>query len=220
MCFGSKRNVDWYAFAHALITGVGATVCFYLDFFAAEQLRGIAEPLGSIQCLGPLTSVHRILPAFSMGYGLLDIIEGFRLGPDFLLHGIATFIIFTYFCENNIPEIIEPFLFMEVSTILLNILHADFFTFSQLQIVRGLFAFSFFMIRVLIAPYMLINMVSMLYREKAGSREDGECFPSSLPAMVVIFGAFFTALNYFWFYKIVRKILRTVKGTKKGKKEE
>ena len=77
-------NVDWYSVLHAAVTGYGSAVCVYLSVFAAEQLTGSKEPLRSIQCQGPLTSLHRLLPAITAGYGLFDIIEGLHLGMDFV----------------------------------------------------------------------------------------------------------------------------------------
>ena len=55
----------------------------------------IVEPNGSFQeCTGPLTSLHRIIPAITQGYALCDIINGFHListglGPEHLAHGVG-----------------------------------------------------------------------------------------------------------------------------------
>jgi hypothetical protein len=54
----------------------------FLD--SSEALTGTAEPLRSILCHGPLTSLHRIVPAITMGYGVFDIIEGLSHGLDFV----------------------------------------------------------------------------------------------------------------------------------------
>jgi hypothetical protein len=36
---GQLHGVDWYAFMHALITGLGSCLCLYLDIFAYDSLR-------------------------------------------------------------------------------------------------------------------------------------------------------------------------------------
>lgn len=38
---GKKAGIDWLAFIHALITGVGGILCVWLDWFAAETLTGL-----------------------------------------------------------------------------------------------------------------------------------------------------------------------------------
>jgi hypothetical protein len=53
------------------------------------------EPFASLQkCLGPLTSLHRIIPAITQGYAVCDIVNGIHLlskglGPEFLAHGLG-----------------------------------------------------------------------------------------------------------------------------------
>jgi hypothetical protein len=36
---GKLHGVDWYAFMHAVITGVGSCLCLYLDIFSYDSLR-------------------------------------------------------------------------------------------------------------------------------------------------------------------------------------
>lgn len=79
-----RLGVRWYAFSFAVVSGCLSLVCVLLNVFAAEELTGTTEPLRSILCQGPMTSLHRIVPAIAMGYGLLDIIEGINHGTDFV----------------------------------------------------------------------------------------------------------------------------------------
>lgn len=99
-----KRGVDWYALIHALITSIGSLACYYLDVFMSETLTGTPEPLRMCLCQGPMTSLHRILPAITMGYAIFDLMDGLTIGIDFALHGIATLLVFLFFCEVNLPE--------------------------------------------------------------------------------------------------------------------
>jgi hypothetical protein len=79
-----KYGVNWYSLLHAFLTGLLSFICVWLNEFAAVSLTGTTEPLGSILCKGPLTTVHAIVPAITMGFGVFDIIEGFSHGTDFV----------------------------------------------------------------------------------------------------------------------------------------
>lgn len=77
-------NVNWYAFLHGIASGYLSLMAVWVSLFAATPLTGTPEPLRSIVCEGPLTSLHRIVPAITMGYGLFDILDGFEHGIDFV----------------------------------------------------------------------------------------------------------------------------------------
>jgi cytochrome bd-type quinol oxidase subunit 1 len=54
---GQLHGIDWYAFMHALITGVGSILCLYLDVFAYDTLReGTYKRSHTTLCLCLLTS--------------------------------------------------------------------------------------------------------------------------------------------------------------------
>ena len=80
-------GVCWEGLLHATVSGVGSAICVYLNHFAAVDISGESEPLRSIRCDGdddasaslPLTSLHRILPAITLGYGLCDILGEFEI---------------------------------------------------------------------------------------------------------------------------------------------
>jgi hypothetical protein len=69
LCIARKKRggIDWYALLHAGVTAVGSLMCTHLDLFAAESLTGTPEPTRSCMCKPALTSLHRILPAVTMG---------------------------------------------------------------------------------------------------------------------------------------------------------
>jgi hypothetical protein len=79
-----KYNVNWYSLVHAAATGILSAVCVYINIFGAVKLTQTTEPMGSILCYGPLTTIHAIVPAITMGFGVFDIIEGFSHGIDFV----------------------------------------------------------------------------------------------------------------------------------------
>jgi hypothetical protein len=106
---GKTRGIDWYALFHALLTAGGSLVCVYLSFQSHET-----DVMRAITCQGPLTSLHRILPAITMGYSIFDLIDGCFIGMDFMFHGAGTLALMAFFCEYKIPELVTPMLLMEV----------------------------------------------------------------------------------------------------------
>lgn len=210
--FKKKHGIDWYAFVHALVAGVGSIACAYVDVFAAEALTGTPEPLRTCQCLGPLTSLHRILPAITMGYSMFDLIDGLTLGVDFALHGLATMGVMSFFCETNLPHIIAPMLLMEVSTIPLTVVRADFVSPTTTAVIQASFAVLFFLCRVLCVPYIWTKLLFTMI-ETRSTEAYQSCFMPYFMPVAFCFGMVFHCLNAFWFYKIVRKIRRKVLGT-------
>lgn len=204
---GHKNAIDWDALVHAIISGFGASACVYLNYFASVQMRGISEPLGSITCHGPLTSLHRIIPAITQGYAICDIINGFRLGPAFLAHGVATFTVAAIFCEHEAAQILTSTLVMELSTIVLACLRADFFTPTQQLVSQLTFMLLFFLSRIIVFPVILYDIITAF---KTSNFE--ECFPSYIYYVTLLFGSFFVCLNSFWFYKMILKAKRKLSG--------
>lgn len=212
-----RLGIDWYAFVHASIAAVGAVVCVYLDVVASEVLTGHAEPYRSVGvCGGPLTSLHRILPAITMGYALLDLYEGISMSLDFALHGIATLTVMGFHCQHNKPHLVTPMLLMEVSTIFLTLVRADFFNDTMSAANQALFALNFFAFRIVVAPAIWYGLVSEMHQRKSMASYQS-CFPPYFYPFVFVCGLFFHALNAYWFYKIVMKARRKIMGVERVK---
>ena len=80
-----KYGVKWYIVWFAIVSGYLSLICVCLNIFAATELTGTSEPLRSILCQGPLTSLHRHVPAMTVGFGVFDLIEGYTHGTmDFV----------------------------------------------------------------------------------------------------------------------------------------
>jgi TLC domain len=210
-----KRGIDWYALLHAIVSGGASLAIVYLNFFAAENLTGVAEPLRSITCQGPLTSLHRVLPAITMGYALFDLLDGVSMGlPDFIFHGAATFCMMAFFVEQDIPEVVAPYLIMEVSTIFLTMVRADFFTSNMTMMTQALFVLNFFIFRIVLVPVLWLELLWTMYsntqKQRRGTDESSCLDSSALPVMVG--GLLFHMLNCFWFVKIVKKVRRKLSG--------
>mmetsp|Transcript_21810 Transcript_21810/g.39596 ORF Transcript_21810/g.39596 Transcript_21810/m.39596 type:complete len:103 (+) Transcript_21810:79-387(+) len=45
LTLGKRLGIDWLAFVHALVTGIGGMLCVYLDFRAAEAMTGLPGTL-------------------------------------------------------------------------------------------------------------------------------------------------------------------------------
>jgi TLC domain len=211
---GKRHGIDWLAFVHALVTGIGGILCVYLDFFAAVQMTGLPEPVRTARCgEEALTSLHRLLPAITLGYSIYDVIAGLSLGWDFLLHGVSTFVVFAFFVQHNEPHFLAPMLLMEVSTIFLTLVQCEHFT-PTLSLMNQLcFALSFFVCRIILVPYIWIGQVTNLLREERLGVN--YCLPWYFNTFILVLGVIFHSLNAFWFYKIVRKVIRKMSGHEK-----
>eukprot|EP00543_Licmophora_paradoxa_P008602 CAMPEP_0202449222 /NCGR_PEP_ID=MMETSP1360-20130828/7962_1 /ASSEMBLY_ACC=CAM_ASM_000848 /TAXON_ID=515479 /ORGANISM="Licmophora paradoxa, Strain CCMP2313" /LENGTH=301 /DNA_ID=CAMNT_0049067071 /DNA_START=46 /DNA_END=951 /DNA_ORIENTATION=+ len=208
---GKKCGIEWYGFLHAIITGIGALVVIYLNTFASEYLIGIPEPLAVATCQPPLTSLHRILPSITMGFAIIDTIDSFRIGWDFIAHGIATFSAMALFIAAGASQMIAPFLVMEVSTIFLSLVRADW----KEQIIfinQSLFSLAFFLCRIVLFPILHFRLMRAVF-----FAEGADCHHPYLRWAVLLFGLFFDFLNVFWFYKLIRKIKRKLTGKEKLK---
>merc|ERR1712137_1192148 len=105
---------------------------------------------------------------------------------------------------------------MEVSTILLAMIRATFFPEWLTVFVQVNFAFNFLLFRILVTPPVWLRLMLMMY-EHSGNDLYKSCFnPFVFPVSVVV-GLFFHVLNGYWFYKIVKKMQRKLKGEEKFK---
>jgi TLC domain len=209
-----KGGIEWYALIHALASSGGAIFCLYLDSTSSELLTGTSEPLRAVLCQEPLTSLHRILPAITMGYALFDLYDGIFISVDFIMHGAATLAVMAIFIQVNAPQIMSPFLIMETSTIFLNVTKCDFFTPAMSIANLACFALSFFVTRLVIFPVLWVRLVMTMW-EKWDDPVFQTCYPAHFKYTCLLFGLFFIALNAFWFRKIIRKAIRKVKGVER-----
>lgn len=149
-----------------------------------------------------------------MGYAVIDVVDGFTYGIDFFLHGVATLSVMMFFCEQDRPQFVAPFLIMECSTIFLNMRKASFLGDTGSAVVQGLFALFFTICRILIVPPIHINMTRTLFMVG-----ENDCDAPYFKWAVMGFGTFFHCLNGFWFYKLIQKIIRKASGKEKIRDE-
>mmetsp|Transcript_3310 Transcript_3310/g.6736 ORF Transcript_3310/g.6736 Transcript_3310/m.6736 type:complete len:263 (+) Transcript_3310:3-791(+) len=209
---GSPLNVYWYAVLHAVLTGPPALLCVYLDMFAPKISPGSDhEPLRSIKGEKALSPLHSILPMISLGYGYVDVIEGFNLERwDFMLHGFAMVASMGSCCWLGKSHLVTPALLMELSSIPLNFLDCTienkFFTMG----VQLTFVISFFFTRLIIVPWLWFRWITTYYQHVfvGGNKSD---FPRWFVCVVIGVGLIFHCLNAYWFvYMIVGKAIDAI----------
>ena len=205
----TKEISFFYGLSYAIATIVLLTSN---TAFTTTYLPTIIEPLGSLMCHGPLTSLHRVLPTAAMGYAVLDLIDGMRLGWDFLGHGAAMFAFSAYVMEVHHNEVLAVFLTMECSTIFLNLIHAPLP--APLALANMLvFTVSFFVCRLIFGPYAHYQYVTMLWGILETTTPRPSCLPRGFEYIIFATGWFFHVLNAFWFYKILQKLRRKLNRT-------
>jgi len=216
--FKRTWSVNWVSFWHALVVGVMSFLASYLNVYAAEALTGQSEPLGGVLCKGPLTTFHSIVPAISMGYGVFDVMEGLKMmKADFIMHGVATLTIMSYFCYYGIPEIITPMLLMEISTINLVFMSAsNVFGEMGAFVNIAIFTVNFTIFRMFIVPKLWWDIWIATW-ENRNNPESQACLPWHFTYIVFIFGMFFNCLNTFWMKKIIAKMIRKFSGAEDWK---
>jgi hypothetical protein len=213
-----KFGLNWFSLSHSLAVGGMSFVAVWLNIFAAESLTGTTEPLGAILCQGPLTTFHSIVPAITMGYGLFDLVEALHLAKtDFVLHGIATSSVMSYFCEYGVPEIITPMLLMEISTFNLVLMALPEYMSQMMTLANiAIFTLTFTIFRMIVCPYLWWEIFITTW-ENRNNPFSQACLPWHFPYVVFMFGMFFNCLNTFWFYKIIKKVARKVSGSENWK---
>eukprot|EP00591_Stephanopyxis_turris_P012639 CAMPEP_0195511940 /NCGR_PEP_ID=MMETSP0794_2-20130614/4084_1 /TAXON_ID=515487 /ORGANISM="Stephanopyxis turris, Strain CCMP 815" /LENGTH=271 /DNA_ID=CAMNT_0040639631 /DNA_START=122 /DNA_END=937 /DNA_ORIENTATION=- len=211
---GKVRGVYWHGVVNALITGIGSAMCVYLDVFASDAISGTAEPLRSIRCEGPLTSLHRLLPAVLLGYAAADVIDALHLGSDFLVHGLSVSIVMGVVCELGLSHHVTPMLLMEVSSIFLNLGAGDFIPDIISVMIQLIFVILFFLVRIVVVPYIWFVWVKTFHEEQTKAEKE-MCFPHWFIYIVLVFGIIFHTLNLYWMYKIVKRVKRKLSGKAK-----
>lgn len=230
---GLWGGVEWHALLHAILVGFGALGCrileghferggdmggtITLDYrgsaMTEEDARGLSEARRIALCLGPLTSLHRLIPALTLGYSICDVLDSFKLGPAFLMHGLATAVVMGFFCELGNSHVVTPMLLMELSTILLTTVRARFYSPGVQAGVQLSFVLSFFVVRLLWVPQIWWDITVEMNRQR-GSDVD-TCFLNTVFCVVILFGLFFHSLNAYWFYRMILKIQRKLAGKEK-----
>lgn len=203
-----KHGVDWYCLVHAWMSAAGSVMVVYLDVFQSERLTGTPEPLRALLCQGPMTSLHRILPAITIGYSLFDFLDGIRISWDFAAHGAVTLFTLGLFCATGTPHFTAPFLIMEVSTVFLVLVRADFLSDRVLFWNQVAFMTSFFFVRCIVSPWLYVKCLRAAWNVTAWQH----CYPNVLLPIYAVLGIFFHSLNAYWMYKIILKAKRKLSG--------
>lgn len=203
LTLGVRGKVYWVYLAHHILTGIGSCVCIYLDRYAELiNSSGTPNPLCVIRCEGPLTNLHRLLPSVSWGFGVFELVDGIKSADvSMIIHGVAFISITNLVNLWGHPESIIPMFITEISSIFLAVMKNDFTTEKTRLFLQFLFAVSFMICRLFIAPYIWFQFLLTLYKH---DNEVDNCFPKHFDIIVFSFGMLFHILNIFWAIKISR----------------
>lgn len=230
----TKYEVGWYALIHACVVGTGSLACSYLDRYSTIIMGGGSpHPLRLILCDGAgggggaLTSLHRVLPFVTLGFAFTDVMEGLQLRrADYLFHGTLLGATFGTVCYLELQHCVVPMLLMELSSVPLNLRQATFLSSNGQVACSVMFALSFFVVRILIVPYIWGEFLWVLYQQQRSTiqslnsveaettvnAQKESCFPPNFAYVVFVLGVCFHALNFFWMIKIGKKIQRKLSG--------
>ena len=117
----------------------------------------------------------------------------------------------SYFCYYDVSEIIVPMLLMELSTVHLNLVRAEFLNSTGIVINMGFFVIIFFVVRLAVAPYFWWGIYTTS-RDNATNPISQQCLPWHFQYVSFVFGMFFNFLNAFWAYRIILKLKRKFAG--------
>ena len=128
----------------------------------------------------------------SIGYSIHDIFYGiYEKRYDFLIHGILFVFASLYMYINSG---IYPYLILiELSTLFLN------FLYTKNRYIRILFIFTFFICRILYAPYLVYQL--FVYYD--------------ISMFIKILLCMGSVLNFYWFYLIIKKVYTLIIKSKK-----
>lgn len=103
-------------------------------------------------------------------------------------------------------------IYAQVSSIFLNLVRYKHFTPFGSFMTQLCFVVSFFLFRIVLVPYIWVNQVTKLLQQE---QTDDYCQPWYFSKCILVLGPFFHILNAYWFYKIIRKIMRKLSGEEK-----
>ena len=186
---------DTVPLAHAVLAG---SISNYI--WANRSLSSWVDDL--LSCDYSPTYLESLVPMITFSYGLFDIVQGFRDGTQFLLHGIAlTAICISLYVVDGLHYFTIALL-MEMSTIFLNLRPLNSL------VIDICFAGLFFFYRWFIVPYAWIQFILAGY-------PNGACGNVLVFQVTLFGGVFFHGLNLYWGVKIGSKIIK-----KCGKKRD
>ena len=107
---------------------------------------------------------------------------------------------------------------LQISTVHLNLLRAEFFNQNAAMVNMLAFVLTFFLSRLVYGPFSMFKHSYLLYTIGRTDERSQQCLPPGLDHVILIASIFFTVLNTFWFYKILKKLKRKLKG-KEGVQE-
>jgi|688.fasta_scaffold286077_1 hypothetical protein len=177
-----EKKIKNSALIHALVSGIGYNIGIICNPTIVYDYYSIANNIPDIYILVPL---------ISFGYSFYDLYIGIKSRKfENIMHGFLFFSYFCYFYYKNIFGGSHIIMITETSSIFLNLRPFGY------KIIDILFVISFFVFRLILSPITI-------YLYLINPHNEGK---------VVVFCGMvsLTSLNLYWFYYIVKKILKKV----------
>ena len=174
---------------HALITGIGS------NYLYSKRTKPMWRRF--IEKDPPDGLLDTIIPLLTYGYAGFEIYDSIMTGSfQFLLHGGSIFLALRTLYQRDEIHLATDALLMETSTIFLDLRHVN-------EAFLCAFAATFFFYRLWIFPKEYFQYMKAVYWD--GYHYDGD---ETLHPVVAGTTTVFNTLNFYWGYRILRKIGR------------
>jgi hypothetical protein len=152
----------------------------------------------------PVTFSNLIF-SYTLSYFFYDIIAAiyYKFEPIFIFHGIISFIVYLLSIYGYYPKHALFFLSYEFSTIFLSamkILPKNSLLLHKIN--NLLFFFTFFIFRIFFGTIVSVEFIQLVVKELQEKMDILKLFLLSINGM-------FFVLNYYWFYKIIKKAIKS-----------
>eukprot|EP00940_MAST-03C_sp_MAST-3C-sp2_P001651 g1651.t1 len=187
------------AVIHHLLTSVPALYVLFVE----SEVAATKEPERSFRCLGPVSIVSSLLPPLSLGYGVHDLIDGYRRRDvSVLIHGSLLTSGLVILLHLDVAHHIVRIFTINISSFFLNLRALDFGTRSNVA-VDLMFVASFAILRAIVLPMWWIQFLSFAHRTPATTW--GTCMSWGVVRGAILGGMILHSLNFYWLYRIVMR---------------
>ncbi len=188
-----SSHLDWkpVSFVHHIIVSSASN---YLLYNEPEKMFHITEYNSS-----DLLPLYNYVPMISCAYGYFDLYHAIKdkQSFDFVFHGFFFIGATSWGLYNNVLHWVYPGLLLETSSIFLSTIRTH-------PIVKYFFGASFLVYRNMIFPYICgywFYHNANLYEPVMNNEK-----------VLALFMVMINILNFFWGYKVIKKISKHLKG--------
>ena len=187
-----SSHLDWkpVSLIHHLIV---ASTSNYLLYSDPQKIFHMTEYNST-----DFSPIYNYIPIISCAYGYFDLYHAIsdKKSFDFVFHGIFFVGTTSWAQYNNVTHWLYPGLLIETSSIFLTTIHKH-------PLIKYMFCASFILYRNILLPYISAYWFyhnSNLYEPIMNNEK-----------MVASFLIMINSLNFFWGYKVIRKLMKHLK---------